>query len=212
MNYQKVLDDLIKELEQEGEVPTLLLHACCAPCSSYVLEYLSNYFKITIFYYNPNITEVKEYHKRIEEEKRLLREMNFKYPVSFLEGKYDPESFLEIAKGKEDLKERGARCYDCYKLRLKETAKVAKEQGFAYFGTTLSVSPHKNSTWLNEIGKELSTEVGVPYLYSDFKKKEGYKRSIELSRKYNLYRQNYCGCIYSKKQRDNEQRGLVYEG
>ena len=212
MNYQLLLDDLIKELEQEGEVPTLLLHACCAPCSSYVLEYLSNYFKITIFYYNPNITEVDEYHKRIEEEKRLLREMNFKYPVSFLEGKYDPESFLEMAKGKENLKERGARCYDCYKLRLKETAKVAKEKGFAYFGTTLSVSPHKNSRWLNEIGKELSDELGVPYLFSDFKKKEGYKRSIELSRKYNLYRQNYCGCIYSKKQRDNEQRGLVYEG
>ena len=212
MNYQLVLDTLIKELVQTEKVPTLLLHACCAPCSSYVLEYLSNYFKITIFYYNPNITEKEEYHKRVEEEKRLLQDMNFKYPVHFIEGKYDPESFFKMAEGKEDLQERGERCYDCYHLRLKETAKVAKEQGFDYFGTTLSVSPHKNSNWLNEIGKELSEEVKVPYLYSDFKKKEGYKRSIELSKQYHLYRQNYCGCIYSKRQSEQENRGLVYEG
>lgn len=213
MNYQVVLDTLIKENEKKKIVPTLLLHACCAPCSSYVLEYLSNYFKITIFYYNPNITEKSEYQKRVKEEKRLLQEMKFTYPVSFIEGKYDPDTFFEMAKGKENLKERDIRCYDCYKLRLRETAQVAKEKGFDYFGTTLSVSPHKNSEWLNEIGKSLSDEVDVPYLFSDFKKKEGYKRSIELSKIYHLYRQNYCGCIYSKKQSEKETRKeIVYEG
>ena len=204
MNYQMELEKIIAKNQEEGKVPTLLLHACCAPCSSYVLEYLSEYFQITIFYYNPNITIKEEYQKRVQEEQRLLREMPFRYPVSFLEGRYDPSEYENIAKGREDLPERSARCYDCYYLRLKETAKVAKENDFDYFGTTLSVSPHKNSNWLNEIGKELSAQYKIPYLYADFKKKEGYKRSILLSQKYHLYRQDYCGCIYSKNAHDKK--------
>lgn len=202
MNYQLELDHIIEENQKQKKVPTLLLHACCAPCSSYVLEYLSNYFKITIFYYNPNITIEEEYRKRIREEQRLIQEMSFQYPVSFLEGRYDPREFETIALGREELPERGARCYDCYYLRLKETAKIAKENHFDYFGTTLSVSPHKNSNWLNEIGKALSDEWNIPYLYSDFKKREGYKRSIVLSAQYQLYRQDYCGCIYSKEAKE----------
>lgn len=207
VNYQRKLDQMLQELsveaEEKGKVPTLLLHSCCAPCSSYVLEYLSNHFQIIIFYYNPNISEEKEYRKRVEEQKRLISELPVKYPVSFLEGNYDTESFEEAIKGLEHLGERSERCYACYRLRLTEAARIAKEKKMDYFTTTLSVSPHKNANWLNEIGEQMEQEYGVPYLYSDFKKRNGYKRSIELSEQYHLYRQDFCGCKYSKAERLN---------
>lgn len=203
-NYQIELEKVIKENQKKQKIPTLLLHSCCAPCSSYVLEYLSNYFKITIFYYNPNITEWDEYMHRVEEQKRLILELKVKYPIQFLEGVYDPKPFFELSKGLEDLKEGGARCKKCYYLRLEETAKQASLLHFDYFTTTLTVSPYKKSAVLNEIGSILEKKYKVTYLYSDFKKKNGYKRSIELSHLYHLYRQNYCGCIYSKKDRTVE--------
>lgn len=198
INYQKQLDKIIDEIQKNNETPTLLLHSCCAPCSSYVLEYLSQYFKITIFYYNPNIFPEEEYKKRVEEQKRLISQLPTKNPVSFIEGEYIPQDFYNMAKGMEDLKEGGERCFKCYRLRLEKTAKLAKEQGFDYFTTTLSISPYKNAPKLNEIADELSEIYSVKNLPADFKKKEGYKRSIQLSSEYNLYRQNYCGCVYSK--------------
>lgn len=198
-NYQKILDKTIEQHVSRNETPSLLLHACCAPCSSYVLEYLSQFFSITVFYYNPNITEEPEYRKRVAEEQRLISELPAKNKISFIEGRYDPERFFEMAKGKENIPEGGARCFDCYRLRIAETADIAKQHGFDYFTTTLSISPLKNAQKLNEIGGEEAERTGVPYLFSDFKKREGYKRSIQLSAQYNLYRQNYCGCIYSKK-------------
>lgn len=197
-NYQKKLDGVLAELEREGRVSTLLLHACCAPCSSYTLEYLSRYFDITLYFYNPNISPETEYDKRLEEVRRLVLELPLARPVKVVSGSYDPERFYAMAKGREELPEGGERCFDCYELRLAEAAKAAKELGSDYFTTTLSISPHKNADKLNEIGGRLSEAVGIPYLYSDFKKKGGYQRSIELSREYHLYRQNYCGCIYSK--------------
>ena len=199
MNYQLKLEEIIKENLDKNYVPTLLLHSCCAPCSSYCLEYLSNFFKITIFYYNPNITDEIEYKKRVNEQKRLIRELPQKYEISFIEGNYNPDIFMNMAYGLENEPERGKRCYKCYKLRLNETALVAKENNFDYFATTLTLSPYKNSNWVNEIGEELQKEYSINYLYSDFKKKNGYKRSIELSKIYNLYRQDYCGCIFSQK-------------
>lgn len=201
INYQKQLDQLLENLE---ETPSLLLHSCCAPCSSYVLEYLSNYFKITIFYYNPNITDEKEYEKRVTELKRLLKELKVKNEIHFIEGAYEPNRFFEMAKGFEEEKEGGSRCIKCYYMRLEEAAKEAKKRNFDYFTTTLSVSPYKKAEKLNEIGKMLSDQYKVNYLYSDFKKKNGYKRSIELSKEYHLYRQDYCGCIYSKQERMNQ--------
>ncbi len=205
INYQKILDKTIEDFKKEGKTPSLLLHACCAPCSSYVLEYLAEYFKITVFYYNPNITDEGEYHKRTAEEQRLIKEMPLKNSVSFIEGKYDPERFFEMAKDMEDIPEGGARCFECYRLRIAETADLAKEKGFDFFTTTLSISPLKNAQKLNEIGGEEAERVGIPYLFSDFKKREGYKRSIQLSAQYGLYRQNYCGCIYSKKEAENRE-------
>lgn len=196
-NYQLKLEEIIKK--EEGKIPTLLLHSCCAPCSSYVLEYLSKYFKITIVYYNPNISPKEEYDKRLEEQKRLIGELKTINPVTLDECDYDNAVYEQTIKGLEKEPERGSRCTKCFRLRLEYTVKKAKELGFDYFGTTLSVSPYKNSNLLNEIGKELSDKYNIPYLYSDFKKKEGYKRSIELSRIYNLYRQDYCGCKYSKR-------------
>lgn len=204
MNYQLELEKIIDENQKLNRVPTLLLHACCAPCSSYVLEYLSNYFKITVFYYNPNITPYEEYQKRIEEVKNLIKQIPTKYPVSLIEGQYENEIYEQMIRGKEEEKEGGSRCYLCYQLRMKMTAKLAKEQQFDYFTTTLSISPYKNANWINEIGKKLEQEFNIPYLYSDFKKKGGYQRSIELSKKYKLYRQDYCGCIYSKKEREQK--------
>lgn len=206
VNYQKELEKLLADLEREGKVPTLLLHSCCAPCSSYVMEYLSQYFRITIFYYNPNIYPQSEYFKRVKEQQKLIGEMKFKYPVSFLEGPYDRETFYEMAAGMEHLREGGARCMKCYKLRLAETARRAKEGGFDYFTTTLSISPMKNAQKLNEIGLETGRQYGVSYLVSDFKKKSGYQRSIELSKEYGLYRQDYCGCEFSLAERKRAQQ------
>ena len=199
INYQKELEKLLKQLGEEQRVPSLLIHSCCAPCSSYVLEYLSEYFKITVFYYNPNIYPESEYTKRIAEQQKLIRDMEFRYPVSFLAGKYDKEKFYEMAAGMEDLKEGGARCMKCYELRLSEAAGQAAAGGFDYFTTTLSISPMKNAQKLNEIGLRVGEEYSVKYLVSDFKKKNGYKRSIELSKEYGLYRQDYCGCEFSMR-------------
>jgi len=204
MNYQKELDKLIERLKEEKRVPKLLLHSCCAPCSSYVLEYLSNYFEITIFYYNPNIFPENEYIKRILEQQTLISDMPTKHPVSFLAGHYDRERFFQIAEGLEYLKEGGERCFKCYELRLEEAARIAKEGSFDYFTTTLSISPLKNADKLNEIGNKLADKYGVTYLQSDFKKKNGYKRSIELSSQYGLYRQDYCGCEYSYRDRQKQ--------
>lgn len=205
MNYQKELEKTIEQLQEEQCVPRLLLHSCCAPCSSYVLEYLSNYFDITVFYYNPNIFPESEYTKRIIEQQKLISDMPMKYPVSFIAGAYDSERFYTMSKGMEDMKEGGARCFACYALRLEEAAKVAKEGEFDYFTTTLSISPLKNAEKLNEIGNKLAEKYGVSYLTSDFKKKNGYKRSIELSKEYGLYRQDYCGCEFSQRDRRNEE-------
>lgn len=194
-NLQKELEKIIEQNKKEGTMPSLLLHACCAPCSSYCIEYLHKYFDITLFFYNPNIFPAEEYAHRVNELKRLVTEMGLS--ISVLEAENDTESFYALAKGRENIREGGARCFDCYRLRLKKTAQLAREKGFDYFTTTLSISPLKNSKKLREIGLELEGEYGVKNLPSDFKKKEGYKRSIELSKKYNLYRQNYCGCEYS---------------
>lgn len=200
-NYQREMDQLLSQLTVKGAIPKLLLHSCCAPCSSYVLEYLSQYFHITIFYYNPNISYEEEYQKRISEQQRLIQELPVKNTIHFLQGEYEPDRFYQLAKGLEQAPEGGERCFRCYELRLEETAKLAKEQGFDYFTTTLSISPHKNAAKLNELGEMLSQKYDTPYLCADFKKKNGYKRSIELSKEYQLYRQDYCGCIYSKENR-----------
>lgn len=194
-NLQKELEKIIEQNKKEGIRPSLLLHACCAPCSSYCIEYLNGHFEITLFFYNPNIFPAEEYTHRVNELKRLVREMGLNIPV--LEAENDTESFYALARGRENVREGGARCFDCYRLRLEKTAQLAKEKGFDYFTTTLSISPLKNAQKLREIGLELEGEYGVKNLPSDFKKKEGYKRSIELSKKYNLYRQDYCGCEYS---------------
>ncbi len=200
INYQKTLDNTISEIIQKHQTPSLFLHSCCAPCSSYVLEYLSEYFKITVYFYNPNIYPAEEYDKRTIELERFISQLKVNNPVSFIEGEYDTNKFFDTAKGFESEKEGGERCFKCYELRLRESAKLAKEKGFDYFTTTLSISPYKNAEKLNEIGHALEEEYGVKYLYSDFKKRNGYKRSIELSQQYGLYRQNYCGCIFSKRQ------------
>ena len=198
-NYQRILEHTLEEIGKNGAVPTLLLHSCCAPCSSYVLEYLSQYFEITVFYYNPNIYPETEYRERAREQERLICEMKTENPSHFLEGTYDPSVFYAMARGHEKDLEGGERCFRCYELRLREGAAVAKQGGFDYFTTTLSISPLKNAQKLNEIGIRLGEEYGVPYLQSDFKKKNGYKRSTELSAQYGLYRQNYCGCVFSQE-------------
>lgn len=196
-NYQKIMEQEIEKIKDNPNKPTLLLHACCAPCTSAVLEYLDKYFAVTLFFYNPNIAPESEFNFRLEELKRLVNEMNLQ-SINIISPEYNPEEFEDMAKGLEDIPEGGKRCQKCYRLRLLAAVKYAAEQGFDYVTTTLSVSPHKNADWLNEIGMELAKEYGANYLCSDFKKKEGYKRSIELSKQYNLYRQNYCGCAYSK--------------
>lgn len=197
INYQKQLDRIIENLGDEA--PTLLLHSCCAPCSSYCIEYLSQYFNVTVLYYNPNIYPEAEYEKRKAEQKRLISEMNTKYPVKMLDCDFESDKFYSSVKGLENCREGGERCFVCYRLRLEKTAIEAKNNGFDYFTTTLTISPLKNAQKINEIGENLSTEYDVKFLPSDFKKREGYKRSIELSKAYNLYRQNYCGCIYSRR-------------
>lgn len=209
VNYQKELDVLLQSLERENKAPTLLLHSCCAPCSSYVLEYLSQYFQITDFYYNPNISPQEEYLKRVEELKRLIRTMPLKNQADFIEGKYDSERYFEFAKGLEKQEEGGERCFRCYELRLREAAILCRDGHYDYFTTTLSISPYKNAEKLNEIGESLAREYGVKYLRSDFKKKGGYQRSIALSKEYHLYRQNYCGCIYSKMQAEAREHSAL---
>lgn len=202
-NYQKELDLLIEDFARKGQVPALMLHSCCAPCSSYALEYLSDYFHINVLYYNPNISSEEEYNLRLNEQRRLIEELPQKYPVTLTEGEYDPKVFYQMAKGLEKCPERGERCLRCYRLRLEECARLAKEQGADYFATTLTLSPLKSAEAINEIGEELADKYGVAYLCTDFKKKNGYKRSIELSREYNLYRQNFCGCVYSRTQSES---------
>lgn len=208
-NYQKELEKVLKALPEGGEPKRLLLHACCAPCSSYVLEYLSRYFAITVFYYNPNISPVEEYQKRVHEEMRLIREMPAEIPVHFIEGKYDPERYRELVRGHESDPEGGDRCGICFAMRLGEAARVAKEGGFDYFTTSLTISPLKNAARLNAIGEAMGQKYGVAFLPSDFKKREGYHRSIELSKEYGLYRQNFCGCEYSR--REAEERRKIRE-
>ena len=194
INYQRELDALIASLDK---TPRLLLHGCCAPCSSYCLEYLSQYFEITVLYYDPNIYPEEEFRKRAEEMRRLISQMPFKNHVSLVVDDYDPDEFFDAVKGLEDAPEGGERCFVCYRLRLERAARYAAEHGFDYFCSTLSISPLKNAQKLNEIGSELSEIYKVPNLPNDFKKKGGYLRSIELSREYDLYRQNYCGCAFS---------------
>lgn len=230
LNYQKELEGLLERLEKERAVgdslPTLFLHSCCAPCSSYVLKYLREYFRITVFYYNPNISMQEEYRKRVEEQKRLIADYNAEaekqaagsrdaegkesvqrvpYLIDIVEGDYEPESFFELTKEYADCPEGGERCFLCYELRLRRTAEAAKMGGFDYFCTTLSISPLKNAAKINEIGNRLEQEIGVKWLPSDFKKRDGYKQSVELSRTYDLYRQDYCGCAYSKAERERKE-------
>ena len=199
VNYQRKLDALLENIPENP--PKLLLHCCCAPCSSYVLEYLSRFFEITCFFYNPNISPAEEYEKRAEELRRLIEEQPHDNFVNLIVEKYNPEEFLTAVNGFENIKEGGERCFKCYRLRLEAAAKYAKEYNFDYFCSTLSISPLKNAQKLNEIGEELSKIYNVAYLPNDFKKNDGYKRSIELSAEYNLYRQDYCGCVFSKRER-----------
>ena len=201
-NYQKELENIIAEHQSKGEIPTLFLHSCCAPCSSYVLEYLSQYFKITVFYYNPNIYPDDEYYKRVEEQKKFIERFPAKNKIDFVEGNFDKDRFYSMAIGLENAPEGGVRCSLCYELRLREAAEYAKARNMDYLTTTLSISPLKNAEKLNEIGLNLANEYGIKYLVSDFKKKNGYKRSTELSKQYGIYRQDYCGCIFSKQERE----------
>ena len=195
INYQKKLEELIKGLNGK---PSLLLHSCCGPCSTEVIDFLKDYFEITVFYYNPNIEPLEEYLHRKREQKRFLNEYK-EAKIHFLDCEYDNNAFKEMAKGLENIPEGGARCNKCFYLRMKKTAIVAKENNFEYFGTTLTVSPHKNSTMINEIGEKISKEENIKYIYGDFKKNDGYKKSIEISKAYNLYRQDYCGCLYGSE-------------
>ena len=203
INYQKKMEEQIASLTSK---PTLLLQSCCGPCSSYVLEVLSRHFLVSVIYYNPNIYPEDEYYKRLGEQKKIIENMPTENEVKIFECGYDENEFLEFTKGLENEREGGARCTECFVLRLEKTARCAKENGFDFFTTTLSVSPHKNAQLLNEIGASLEEKYGVKYLFADFKKKEGYKRSIELSKQYGLYRQDYCGCRYSLLQRQTENK------
>ncbi len=210
-NYQKEMERITKSFAP-GDKPRLLLHSCCAPCSSAVLETVAPYFALTVYYYNPNIAPREEYQKRVEEQKRLLLQMPLPGPVDFLEGPYEPDCFLQAVKGLEMVPEGGARCEKCFRLRLRKAAEAAKEGSFDFFTTTLTVSPLKNAPLLNQIGEEMAAKYGVRWLPSDFKKKEGYKRSITLSHQYGLYRQDYCGCAFSKRERMEEKRRREQEG
>ncbi len=198
MNYQLVLDETLDKIRKSGRIPKLVLHSCCGPCSSYVLEALADCFDITVFYYNPNIYPEEEYDKRARTQRQLIEAMSFKNKVELIVPELAPEEYYSAVKGLEKEKEGGARCSACFALRLAKTAELAKALGADYFCTTLTVSPHKNSQIINEIGKTTAEKYGVPYLFSDFKKREGYKRSIELSKQYSLYRQDWCGCVFAK--------------
>ncbi len=208
MNFSKELDKTIENIMASDKTPSLLMHSCCAPCSSYCLEYLSDFFDITVLYYNPNIFPKEEYEYRISEQERLINNLPVKNKIKFISTEYTPNDFHNKIKGFEKEPEGGKRCEECFKIRLEYTANLAKEMGFDYFVTTLSISPLKNSKLLNKIGLEIEKKYGVKYLLSDFKKKNGYKRSVELSKIYELYRQDYCGCIYSKLERENEKSKL----
>lgn len=207
INYQKEFEKIVKEKDALGIKPTVLLHSCCAPCSTACLERLTEFFNVTVFYYNPNIYPETEYSHRVSEQKRFITEMYGENKVGFIEGEFEPKEFYTAVKGLENEPEGSLRCFECYKLRLEKTAITAKANGFDYFTTTLTLSPLKNSAKLNEIGFESAKKYGVKFLPSDFKKKNGFLRSTELSRQYGLYRQNYCGCIFS--QRDKDQGGLL---
>ena len=202
MNYQLILDKTLENIKNLSNPPKLLLHACCALCSTYVLEYLSEYFEITIYYYNPNIYPEEEYKRRLNELKNFLKIYNSKNKIYLVETNYNTLEYYESIKGLETLGERSKRCYNCYQFRMNKAMKYAKENNFDYFTTTLSISPYKISDWINEIGSLLEKKYGIKYLYSDFKKRNGYKRSLELSKEFNLYRQLYCGCVYSKNDRE----------
>lgn len=206
MNYQLELEHTLESISKLNKKPTLLLHACCGPCSSYVLEYLNNYFDITILYYNPNIYPDSEYYRRKDELKKFLGEFKDISSIKLIEDDYNPDDYYKAIEGKEELGEKSIRCYKCYELRLERAAKFAKEHNFDYFTTTLSISPYKISSWINEIGGLLENKYNVKYLYADFKKKNGYKRSLELSSEYGLYRQDYCGCKYSKEVREKQNK------
>lgn len=205
-NFQKELEAIIEQNRKNGVVPSLLLHSCCAPCSSYCLEYLSQYFKITVLYYNPNLFPAGEYERRVSEQKKLVSALPTKYPVTLVEMKGEPEEFYSAVKGLEHIREGGERCFACFRLRLERAARYAKENGFDFFTTTLTISPLKNAQKLNEIGEEAGEKSGVRHLPSDFKKKNGYKRSVELSKVYGLYRQDYCGCVFSKREREEAEK------
>ena len=205
-NFQKELEAIIEQNRKNGIVPSLLLHSCCAPCSSYCLEYLSRYFKITVLYYNPNLFPAGEYERRVSEQKKLVSALPAKYPVTLVEMKGEPEEFYSAVKGLEHIREGGERCFACFRLRLERAARYAKENGFDFFTTTLTISPLKNAQKLNEIGEAAGEKFGVRHLPSDFKKKDGYKRSVELSKVYGLYRQDYCGCVFSKREREETEK------
>lgn len=201
-NYSKELDKVMETLRREGKRPTLLLHACCAPCSSAVLEQLTEQFQVSVLFFNPNISPKTEFDKREDELERLIREMPAARDAKMIRTAYEPSAFFEAVRGMEDIPEGGERCFVCYRLRLEAAAQYAKEHGFDYFATTLTISPLKNAAKLNEIGEELALQYGVMHLPSDFKKKDGYKRSITLSKEYDLYRQDFCGCVFSKMERE----------
>jgi predicted adenine nucleotide alpha hydrolase (AANH) superfamily ATPase len=211
INYEILMENQLKEIEKTGIKPKLLLHSCCAPCSSAILEFLQNYFDITVYFYNPNITFEEEYYKRLNEQREYHEKRG--YSIKVIEGKYDPrEDFFKQVKGLEDRKEGGERCFKCYTLRMEATAQKAKELGFDYFSTVLSISPLKNAQWINEIGEELSEKYGIKFLNGDFKKKNRYLRSTEISREYELYRQDYCGCVFSKMEREAKEKEKLTGG
>ena len=208
INYQKLCEEEISKASAGERVPSVLLHSCCAPCSSYCIEYLSQYFRVTVFYYNPNIYPDSEYYHRVKEQQEFINRFPAKYPVGFIEGDFDTQEFYKAAKGLEQEPERGARCTECFKLRLGRTAEVASEKRFDYFTSTLTISPMKDAALLNQIGSEMGEAHGVKWLPSDFKKKNGYLRSCELSREYGIYRQDYCGCVFSYNERQKEKESF----
>lgn len=211
INYEILMEQQLKEIEKTGIKPKLLLHSCCAPCSSAILEFLQNYFDITVYFYNPNITFEEEYYKRLNEQREYHEKRG--YSIKVIEGNYNPkEDFFKQVKGLEDRKEGGERCFKCYTLRMEATTQKAKELGFDYFSTVLSISPLKNAQWINEIGEKLSEKYGIKFLNGDFKKKNRYLRSTEISREYELYRQDYCGCVFSKMEREAKEKEKLTGG
>lgn len=209
VNYDKEMENIISQIKDK-EKPSLLIHSCCAPCSGAILEYLRNFFNISIYFYNPNITFEEEYVKRLEEQKSYDKELN--YNMDIIEGIYNPkDDFFKVVQGLEKEPEGGKRCYKCYYLRMEACAKKSKELGFDYFTTVLSISPLKNAQWINEIGRELSEKYNIKFLYGDFKKKSRYLRSVELSKEHNLYRQDYCGCVFSKVEREKIKESKIGE-